>query len=49
MDRKYKDPIFAVFYALSFLAFVLSGFIILFMTDVSKKYTVIYQKKIKFV
>ncbi|KAG1621253.1 hypothetical protein G6F46_001767 [Rhizopus delemar] len=33
MDRKYKDPIFAVFYALSFLAFVLSGFIILFMTD----------------
>lgn len=45
MDRKYKDLIFAVFYALSFLAFVLSGFIILFMTDVSKKYTVIYQKK----
>ncbi|KAG0742895.1 hypothetical protein G6F57_002207 [Rhizopus arrhizus] len=33
MDRKYKDPIFAVFYALSFLAFVLSGFIVLFMTD----------------
>ncbi|CAO3628888.1 unnamed protein product [Mucor hiemalis] len=33
LDRKYRDPIFALLYCLAFVIFILSGFIILFTTN----------------
>ncbi|ORE18429.1 hypothetical protein BCV71DRAFT_263843 [Rhizopus microsporus] len=33
MDRKYKDPIFALLYGIAFSIFLISGIIILFTTD----------------